>query len=159
MVSCWPDGYTLQIWSEKILMFDGCIFILLFNAFCQWNNLYLPFLTLILWWKTRDVCSGSCALKEWNTEISVTLSGILWRVKLDFEVLFIYLFLRISQTYGVSWGKVALKGMGTSMCDGQSYFTGLLWGSKTSACWIWTTSFQPFFYSRACKDDYILPAS
>lgn len=100
-------------------MFDCCIFILLFNAFCQRNNLYLSFLTLILRWKTRDVCSGSRALKEWNTEISVTPSGILWRVKLDFEVLFIYLFLSISQTYGVSWGKVALKGMGTSMCGGQ----------------------------------------
>ena len=82
----------------------------LFNAFCQWNNLYLPFLTWILWWKTRAVCSGSCTLQDWNTEISAIPSGILRRIKLNFEVLFIF----------ASLSKCMVRA-GESLYGGQSF--------------------------------------
>lgn len=132
---------------------------LLFNAFCQRNNLYLSFLTLILRWKTSDVCSGSCALKEWNTDLSDPFRYTVEGQTRFWSVIYLLIFEYFPNVW-CELGKSCFKGYGNlHVWWAESYFTGFLWGSKRCACWIWTTSFQPFFYSRPCKDDYILPAS
>ena len=78
VVSCWPEVCTLQIRSEKILMLDCGILILSYLMPSASEIIYICHFSHGFYdGRLRAVCPGSGTLQDWNTEISVTPSGIL----------------------------------------------------------------------------------
>ena len=76
----------------------------LFNAFCQWNNLYLPFLTWILWWKTKSCMPRfryTPGLEHWD--LSDPFRDTVEYQTQFWNVIYFCIFLKM---YGESWKKL-----------------------------------------------------
>ena len=112
VVSCWPEVCTLQIRSEKILMLDCGILILSYLMPSASEIIYICHFSHGFYdGRLRAVCPGSGTLQDWNTEISVIPSGILWSIRLNFEMLFIF----------ASSSKCMVRA-GKSLCGGQLFY-------------------------------------